>query len=324
MKYIVVIAKHHDGFHMWDTKYSDFKITNTPFGRDYLKELGDACHKADMRFGIYYSQRDWHHPDYAPLDTATIRRISDPPYYEALPEKKVMPGASHKKYIDYQFNVMKELCSKYGKIDIFWFDAAYWGGMFTADMWEAEKLTRMIRKLQPGIIINNRTGLPGDFDTPEQRVGMYQERPWESCMTLNGSWAYSPASIRPVNVLIHDLLSSAAGNVLLSWGAIWNGKFDSSQKEALLKIGAWLKKYGHVYYGTQGGPWMPNQLGGSTYKGNKVFLYVFNWKEGKFTLPKLPGNKILKAVFVNSNEKLLWTKTGDSLQIRIVLLQLLS
>ncbi|KIO77601.1 hypothetical protein TH53_08065 [Pedobacter lusitanus] len=244
MKYIVVIAKHHDGFHMWDTEYSDFKITNTPFGRDYLKELSDACHKVGMRFGIYYSQRDWHHPDYAPVDSSTIKQIPDAPYFEPLPGKEVKPGPSHQKYIDYQFNVVRELCTKYGKVDLFWFDACWWGGMFTADMWDAEKLTRMIRKLQPGIIINNRASLPGDFDTPEQRIGMYQERSWESCMTLNGSWAYSPAPVKPVKLLIHDLLSSAAGNgnVLLSWGALWNGEFDSEQKDSLLEIGQWLKK----------------------------------------------------------------------------------
>jgi alpha-L-fucosidase len=289
---------------MWDTKYSDFKITNTPFGRDYIKELADACHKAGMRFGIYYSQRDWHHPDYAPIDPSTIKTIDDAPYYEAAPGKKVVQGVSHKKYIEYQFNVVKELCTKYGKVDIFWFDALYWGGMFKADMWDAENLTRMIRKLQPGIIINNRASLPGDFDTPEQRVGMYQSRPWESCMTMNGSWAYSPAPTKSVKVLVRELLSTAAGNgnTLLSWGAHWDGEFDPKQKEILLNIGAWLKKYGDAYYGTHGGPWMPdNQWGGSVYKGNKVYLYVYNWKANRLSLPALPGNSVLKAEFINVN-----------------------
>ncbi|WP_316836012.1 alpha-L-fucosidase [Pedobacter nutrimenti] len=316
MKYIVVIAKHHDGFHMWDTQYSDFKITNTPFGRDYIKELADACHKAGMRFGIYYSQRDWHHPDYAPIDPATIKTMDDAPYFEAAPGKKVAQGASHKKYIAYQFNVVKELCTKYGKVDIFWFDALYWGGMFKADMWDAENLTRMIRKLQPGIVINNRASLPGDFDTPEQRVGMYQSRPWESCMTMNGSWAYSPAPVKTVKVLLREMLSTAAGNgnTLLSWGAHWDGEFDLKQKDTLLRIGAWLKKYGYTYYGTHGGPWMPdNEWGGSTYKGNKIYLYVYNWKAKGLTLPVLPGNSVLKAEFINLKEKLSWRKAGHNL-----------
>jgi alpha-L-fucosidase len=315
MKYIVVIAKHHDGFHMWDTKYSNFKITNTPFGRDYLKEVADACHKSGMRFGIYYSQRDWHHPDYAPVDPSTIKKIPDAPYYEALPGKQVKAGPSHQKYIDYQFNVVRELCTKYGKVDLFWFDANWWGGMFTAEMWDAEKLTRMIRKLQPGILINNRTSLPGDFDTPEQRIGMHQERSWESCMTLNGSWAYSPAPVKSVKLLIHDLLNSAAGNgnVLLSWGALWNGDFDAAQTDTLLEMGKWLKKYGTSYYGTRGGPWVPNRQMGSTYKADKIYIYVYDWKNGDLNLPVLQENKVLKASFLNVNEKLSWKQSGNYL-----------
>jgi hypothetical protein len=127
-KYIVAIAKHLDGFHLWNTKYSDFNIMHTPFGRDYLKELADACHAAGMKFGIYYCQRDFYQPDYAPVDTSMIEQISDPPYYRAKPGiEKILPGPTHQKYIDYQFNVVRELCSNYGKIDIFWFDACWWG-----------------------------------------------------------------------------------------------------------------------------------------------------------------------------------------------------
>ncbi|MEI9958894.1 MAG: alpha-L-fucosidase [Ferruginibacter sp.] len=297
MKYIVVIAKHHDGFHMWDTKYSDFKITNTPFGKDYLKLLADACHKAKMPLGIYYSQRDWYNPDYAPVDTAKSGKNS--------PTGKIVPGESHKKYIAYQYNVLRELCTNYGKVDIMWFDAAWWNKMFTADMWDSENLTRMIRKLQPGIIINNRASIPGDFDTPEQVIGNYQERPWESCLTLNGSWAYSDKPNKTKKQLVHEILSAAQGNgnVLLSWGAYWNGVFDSTQKKLLLDIGQWVKKYGFAYYGTKGGPWMPGKWGGATYKGNKVYLYVYDWENSKKILPAIEGNKILQAKYVNSSDK---------------------
>lgn len=313
-KYIVVIAKHHDGFHMWDTKYSEFKITNTPFGRDYIKEIADACHKAKMPFGFYYSQRDWYHPDYAPVDPNTIKQISDPPYYQVLPGKKVAPGSSHSKYIDYQYKAIEELCTKYGKIDIFWFDAVYWGGMFTADMWDSENLTRMIRRLQPGIIINNRASIPGDFDTPEQRIGMYQKRPWESAMTLNGSWAYSPQpKIRSVKSLLQEMLSAASGNgnVLLSWGAHWNGEFDVAQKDTLLAVGKWLKNNGEAYYGTNGGPWMPSKNYGSVYSNKKIYIYVYNWDREKLSLPRISGNKLLSASLLNSNEKLIYGENGS-------------
>ena len=318
MKYIVIISKHHDGFHMWDTKYSDFKITNTPFNRDYLKELIDACHKAKMPVGIYYSQRDWYHPDYAPVDTNTINRIPNPPYFEAKPGMKVTQGPTHKKYIDYQFNVVKELLTKYGKIDIFWFDAVYWGGMFTADMWDAERLTRMIRTLQPGIVINNRTSVPGDFDTPEQRIGMYQKRSWESAMTLNGSWGFDPTHPnKPVKSLIREMLTAASGNgnVLMSWGAKFNGEFDDAQKDTLMKIGKWLRQYGNAYYGTNGGPWMPTKDYGSVHKGNKLYLYVFNWAPEGIVLPALKNNNILKAKLVNTNTAIKFKKEADGIRL---------
>ena len=151
---------------MWDTAYSDFKITKTPFGRDYLKELADACHQAEMPWGIYYAQREWYHPDYDPANPK---------------------GERHQRYLEYNRNVCRELCTKYGKLDFFWFDAAWWGAMFTADMWEAESLTRALRALQPHMLINNRASLPGDFDTPEQRAGFYQERAWEACLSLTES-----------------------------------------------------------------------------------------------------------------------------------------
>jgi alpha-L-fucosidase len=277
MKYIVVIAKHHDGFHMWDTKYSDFKVTNTPFGRDYLKEIADACHAAGMKFGIYYSQRDWSQPFYSPIDTSLIVGITDPPYYKAKPGvKKMVPGPDHYKYIDYQFNVVRELCTKYGKVDIFWFDAAWWGGMFTSEMWESEKLTRMVRELQPGIIINNRASIPGDFDTPEQRIGMYQTRPWESCTTLCDSWSWSDTPVKTSKTLVKMLTSAACGNgnLLLSWGPRWDGAFDTVQVSRLIEVGDWLRQYGQTIYNTHGGPWYPEVWGGSTYLGNKVYLHI--------------------------------------------------
>ncbi len=318
MKYMVIIVKHHDGFHMWDTKFSDFKITNTPFKRDYLRELVDACHKAKMPIGIYYSQRDWYHPDYAPYDTTMVDRTPEPPFVIAKPGKELVQGPTHKKYIGYQYNVIRELLTNYGKIDIFWFDALWFGGMYTADMWDAENLTRMIRKLQPHIIINNRASVPGDYDTPEQRIGMYQSRPWESCMTLNGSWAFDrEPPMKTTKTLIREMLAAAAGNgnVLLSWGAKFDGEFDQAQKDTLLNIGSWLKKYGIAYYGTKGGPWMPNRDFGAVYKNNKIYLYVFNWKPEGLLLPLMKDNAVSSISLLNVNEKAVWKMAGQNLQI---------
>ena len=303
MKYIVVIAKHHDGFHLWDTEFSDFKVTRTPFGRDFLKEIADACHKAGLKFGIYYSQRDWYHPDYCPVDPAKVTQSGTS--WKLKPGETDPSGTSHKKYIEYQFNVCKELCTKYGRVDIFWFDAAYWGGMFTPEMWDAENLTRMIRKLQPGIVINNRASVPGDFDTPEQRIGMFQDqRPWESCMCLCDSWSYSPSRIKSPAEIIRILASTACGdgNLLMSWGMQWSGAFHPGQIQSLKDTGIWLKTNGEAIYETRGGPWLPGKWGGSTYKDNVVYLHILSMQDREILV--LPGidQKILTAKTMNGTD----------------------
>jgi alpha-L-fucosidase len=249
-KYLVAIAKHHDGFHLWDTAFSDFDVMNTPFKRDYLKELADACHAADMPFGIYYSQRDWVHPDYMPVDPAKVDLEGN--HWTLKPGETSPLGDRQKAYNEYQFNVCRELCTKYGKVDIFWWDAAWWGGMFTAEMWDAERLTRMVRELQPGILMNNRCSVPGDFDTPEQRLGFFQDwRPWESCICLTHSWSYSGTPPKPRDQILRMLVSNACcdGNLLLSWGPHWDGGFDPAEKSRLMEVGAWLKDNGRAIYG---------------------------------------------------------------------------
>jgi alpha-L-fucosidase len=295
-KYIVVIAKHHDGFHLWDTAQSNFKVTNTPFGRDYLKELSDACKEAGMPFGIYYSQRDWYHPDYMPTDPT---------------------GERHKKYIDYQFKAVRELLTKYGKVDILWWDAVWWGGMFTADMWDGEKLTRMARELQPDILLNNRASVPGDFDTPEQRLGFFQDwRPWESCICLTSSWSYGGGEPKSSDQLIQMLVANACcdGNLLLSWGPQWNGEFAPKEKARLLEIGEWLKENGRAIYGTRGGPWKWSSWGGSTRRDRTAWLHVV--KAGKIELPALPGRTVLSAQLLNG-EKLDFQQDGKTLTVTV-------
>ncbi|MEY4489972.1 MAG: hypothetical protein RIQ79_2480 [Verrucomicrobiota bacterium] len=298
MKYIVVIAKHHDGFHLWDTKLSDFKVTNTPFGRDFLKEVADACHQAGMKFGIYYSQRDWYHPDYAPTDWKSER---------------------HQRYIKYQNEAVRELCTNYGKVDILWFDAVYWGGMFTAEMWDAENLTRMIRRLQPGIIINNRTSVPGDFDTPEQRVGMFQNhRPWESCMCLCDTWSYSDTPSKSPKQLVDTLVGTICGdgNVLLSWGPKWSGAFDARQIASLAGAGAWMKKNEKAIYGTRGGPWTPAKWGGSVSRDKSVYLLIKTSPDGNEL--KLEGlkPKVMEAR-IHGGAAIPFKQSGDLLAITL-------
>lgn len=299
-KYIVAIAKHHEGFHLWNTALSDFNVMNTPFGRDYLKELADACHAAGMRFGIYYSQRDWYHSDYMPVDPDKV--VRNGVRWTLNPGETSPLGDRHRKYIEYQFKACRELCTQYGKVDVFWFDACWWGGMFTAEMWDSEKLTRMVRDLQPGIIINNRASIPGDFDTPEQRLGAFQDwRPWESCMCLTRSWSYSGTPPKSRDQIIAMLVNNACGdgNVLLSWGPQWNGAFAEAEVQRLLEVGDWLRQNGTAFYGTRGGPWRVSNWGGSTHRGHRCYLHVTRWNGNTLRLPSLPGRKVLAARLLN-------------------------
>lgn len=311
MKYVVVVTKHHDGFHFYDTQYSDFKVTNAPYGRDFVKEVVEACHMVNVKVGFYFSQRDWFHPDYEPIDTTTIERISSAPYYKEKEGKTVKPGKNHYKYIEYMFNTVRELCTNYGKIDMFNFDASYWNGMFTADMWDAERLTRMIRELQPGIVINNRASLPGDYDSPEQRIGMFQDyRMWETCMCLCDTWAYSPTRVKDALEVFRNIQSTAIGNgnLLLSWGMKWNGEWDETQRNSLIETGALLKKYGESIYDTHGGPWLPESWGGTTFRDNKIYVHVFQPENGIISLPKIPNvsvkeSRVLTGQIVRFTEK---------------------
>lgn len=290
MRYIVAVAKHHDGFHMWDTAHSDFKITNSPFGRDYLKELAEACRRADMPFGVYYSQRDWHHPDYQPLDPAVTEPIPAPPYWKALRGAPRRAGPRHDSYIRYMHDTVRELMMGYGKIDFLWWDALWWGGMYHADMWNSAEIERDVRRLQPHILINNRASLPGDFDTPEQRLGMFQDdRPWESCISLGPHWAWSPGEVKSKQEIIRLLVGTASGdgNLLISTGARSDGSFDPAHVQRLMEVGDWLDRHGQTIHGTRGGPWKPGEWGGSTHTGNTVYLHVTSWPINGLVLPKL-------------------------------------
>ena len=295
-KYIVVTTKHHEGFHMWDTAFSDFKITNTPFGRDYLKELTDACHEAGMPVGFYFAQREWYHPDYQPVDLTKVKINGN--NWTLNPGETSPLGPRHGRYLEYQKNVIRELCTKYGKIDIWWWDAVTWGGMFTEEMWDSENMTRMIRELQPGIIINNRASLPGDFDTPECHLGDFQDwRPWETCMPIASGWCYTGTPAREFDTLLRLLVGAACGdgNLLASWGPHWDGAYDEEQKRRLFEIGDWLAVHGDSIYSTRGGPWKPGAWGGSTRRGSTAYLHLFSRPAAGLTLPAIPGRQVVSA-----------------------------
>jgi alpha-L-fucosidase len=230
MRYMVFTTKHHDGFSMFDSKLTDYKITSpqSPFGRDVVGELADACHEAGLWWGIYYSPVDWHHPDYR--------------------------TENHARYIRFLHGQIRELLANYGRVDIMWFDGL--GG--SARDWDSEPLFKMIRSLQPEIIINNRGGLPGDYDTPEQRIGgMQVDRPWETCMTICRQWAWKPDDeLKSLAQCVQTLVKVVGGdgNLLLNVGPMPDGRIEPRQVERLKEIGQWLQEYGQSIYETRGGP----------------------------------------------------------------------
>lgn len=191
--------------------------------------------------------------------------------------------------------------------------------MFTADMWQSEKLTRMIRKLQPGIIINNRASIPGDFDTPEQRVGMFQNyRAWESCSTVSQSWSWTGSKVNPPREIIKLLQSTAVGdgNLLLSWGPKWDGSWDTDQTVTLEKAGNWLTRNGESIYNTHGGPWLPGKWGGTTYKNNIIYIHLINPAQDTIVLNKIKDIRILSATSL-TGQSFKWQKFGNKYQLII-------
>jgi alpha-L-fucosidase len=286
-KYIVFTAKHHEGFHFWDTQLSDFKVTNSPFARDMLGELIAACHRAGMPVGIYYSQRDWYRPSYQPTGFGKDGK---------------QQGPEQPNYIDYQFKAVHELLTKYGKIDIFWFDALWWGGMFDKEMWDSERLTREIRRLQPDIVINNRASVPGDFDTPEQRLGGFQTwRPFEAAVSLEDSWSYTGGKPKSASAVISLLVNSAEnnGNLLLSIGPHWSGEFDPGEVAILQEVGRWLTRNGASIYATRGGPWKAHPWGGSTYRGATAYVHASAISGEKIEMQAPVGKRIRSIRLLN-------------------------
>lgn len=290
MKYIVLTTKHHDGFCLWDTKQTDFNIMRSPFARDAVKELSAACKRAGIRFCTYYSTCDWHHPDF-PLTS---------------PGGRVKRETSNlDRYEQYLRAQVKELITQYGPLGILWFDVPQ-----HFDRARGQGVIDFVRSLQPDVIVNNRSGAPGDYDTPEQRVGKYQDtRPWETCMTICTQWAWKPNdTMKSLQQCVQTLVTCAAGdgNLLLNVGPTAEGVIEPRQVERLKEMGAWLARNGESIYGTRGGPWKPTRNLASTRKGNIVYLHVFRAEAGGVELPALPRHvrsaRLLGAGPVKINE----------------------
>jgi alpha-L-fucosidase len=290
MKYMVLIAKHHDGFAQFDSKVSDYDIMAGPYGKDIIRAYADACHKQGMKLGLYYSTRDWYHPDYLVGD--------------------------NKKYDEFYRAQVRELLSNYGAVDVMWFDhvgGRDWG------KWKFDELFATMYQLQSKLIVNNRAAAfcgpdtpedrgpatpeiakmtRGDYDTPEGFIGaMNIASDWESCIHVGRQWAYGGEDgFKGPEDCIKMLVSctTGGGNLLLNFGPRPDGTFAEGEAKVARAMGAWLKKYGEAIYGTRGGPYRNGTWGGTCYKGNKIYLHVSEWPAEGLGFDPLPS-KVLAA-----------------------------
>lgn len=310
-RYLIFLVKHHDGFCLFDSQLTGYKSTapESAWKVDVMKEIADACHAMNMKLIVYYSQPDWHHPDFC--------------------------GDHHERYVAYLHGQIRELLTNYGRLDGLWFDGL--GG--TAKQWDAENLFKMARELQPWLIINNRCGLPGDYSTPEQQVGRFQQTPpWESCITLGTQWSWKPADkLKPYTDAIRMLVvcTTGGGNLALNTNPMPDGRIEPRQVESFRQIGAWLRKHGESIYGTRGGPFIAPDSGGrdlkahgdrfalpggqwwggSTHRGNVIYLHLLRWPTNTVTLPAIKPRIVSHSVLTGGEAVVKQTDTGIRISV---------
>jgi alpha-L-fucosidase len=315
MKYAVITAKHHDGFCLFDSKLTDYKVTNTRAGRDLLKEWVEAFRSEGLKVGFYYSLIDWHHPDY-PAYGDRQHPMRD---NEEWKDQKY----NWDRYLEYMHGQVRELCTNYGKIDIMWFDFSY--GEFKGEKWKAEELVNMVRKLQPGVIIDNRLGgnmelrepepWAGDFEGPEQYIpvrGVFDEHgnplPWEVCMTLNNHWGYAANDFdyKTPRDVVRALINcvSKGGNLLLNVGPDALGEIPEPSVEILKAVGKWISKNGESIYGCGPAEYPKPDWGRYTQKGNILFAHVMEQNIGQICAEELRG-KVKSATLVRDGSEVI-------------------
>lgn len=316
MKYLTITAKHHDGYCLWPSAFTEYDISVSPYKKDIVGELARACKEQEIEFCIYYSVLDWWHPDYP------IHRAGD----EEHDPKSNMPN-----YVLYMKNQLKELIDLYDPT-MLWFDGA-WETPWTDET--GLEMYNYLKEIKPSLVINNRLGkeiaavdnkvidvskMIGDYDTPEQVVGrMNMEVPWESSFTICNQWAWKPND--PMKSLDQclDILSKVVGgngNLLLNVGPMPDGRIEQRQVDRLKEIGTWLAQHQEAVYKTLGGPYKPTDDYTATRKNNKIFLHIINEKAKEITLPINDAFKI-NNIYTLDGEELKYTTAEKQVFIKL-------
>jgi alpha-L-fucosidase len=302
MKYVVLTAKHGDGFLLWDSKVDGYNIGASPFHRDVCAELAAAAHHQHEPIGWYFSPMDWRDPD--------------------------CRSANNARFVTKIQAELRELLSNYGEISVLWFDL---DGRPT--MWDPTTTYPLVRTLQPQIVIDNRLEMntseewshqgvlkPNeDFYTPEQRIGAYDDRtPWETCMTLGTQWSWKPNDQLKTPAQVLRILAQCAGgdgNLLLDVGPMPDGRIEPRQVEILKRVGAWLARNGESIYGTRGGPWKPTMALASTRQGNIIYLHVLGGKTDPIELPGIAG--VVRYASLMNGKRVGFTQTQQQLIVAL-------
>ena len=323
MKYMVLTARHHDGFALFDDPGSDFTSVKTAAQRDFVADYVKAARDGGMLVGLYYSPLDWRFPGFF-----------FPDLY--LKNAEAMRDQYHRQ--------MRELLSNYGKIDILFFDGGeknwlQFGGHWVSGArwekrpqgqsyqgrfsWQTDQVYAMLRELQPGVVINGRADMPEDFHSREgdRALGDFDaEHPWELCTTLaGGAWGWKAgAPIKSLRDSVQLLVKTVGrdGNFILNVGPRPDGQIDPPQAQRLQEIGDWLAKNGESIYGTRGGPFLPGAYGVSTYRGQKIYVHVLDWKgASKLLLPAIPA-KVVRASLLTGGEAMV-SQTEPGIEIAV-------
>ncbi|RUM08884.1 alpha-L-fucosidase [Rhizobium chutanense] len=318
MKYVVLTTKHHEGFCLWDTKATDFKVTNTPYGKDLLRPFVDAFRAEGLRIGFYYSLIDWHHPDFTVDPRHPQRNHPD--------ASKINEGRDISRYAAFMREQVRELLTEFGQIDIMWFDFSYpqWKlgdlvGKGHRD-WESEKLVRLVRELAPDIIINNRLDLAGlqpDIVTPEQYMPRaWPKRDgrrvvWEACQTLSGSWGYhrDEDTWKSTEQLVQMLVGTVAigGNLLMNVGPTARGTLDHRAIAALSAYEEWMALHERAIVGCSQSDFTAPPDCRLTQNGDRLYIHLFNWPYKHLHFDALAG-KIEYAQFLHDASEVTWLR----------------